>query len=462
MSHILLVKSKISASTWQLNMGILQNGAFLSVLAITLLSLFGLSVPIALMIGTIFAGMAGGFGIDQLLHIFAEGTINGVSIALSYGFLGIFAAGLSMIGLPEILASKVINDEQSAKNSLKHKVRIAICLLLVCGICSQTIIPVHIAFIPIVVPALLAIFNRARIDRRAIACVLTFGLVATYGFLPFGFGEIFLREIVLAQMNTHGFPSTFNTLNILKLTLIPTLGMITGLAVALKFSYKKPRKYKEFSNKNIANVTTSRGNICCGLLAIVVALSTQMLFNSMVAGAFCGILVLLLSPNIRLKHSNKIVSEGFSMMSSIGMIMIIAAGYANVLSASGSINEFINLLTNFTAGNVHLTILLMLFTGLVITLGIGSSFSTVPILAAIFIPLCQRIGMSAEGTFIVLAVSGMLGDAGSAASDSTLGATAGLNIDGQHDHFKDSVIPTFIHFNIPLIIFGYLAAITFF
>ena len=88
--------------------------------------------------GLIFAGMAGGFGIDQLFHIFAEGTINGVSIALNYCFLGIFAAGLSMIGLPEISASKAINNEQRAKNLPKHKVRIAICLLLVCGVCSQT------------------------------------------------------------------------------------------------------------------------------------------------------------------------------------------------------------------------------------------------------------------------------------------------------------------------------------
>ncbi|MEZ5084957.1 MAG: Na+/H+ antiporter NhaC family protein [Tessaracoccus sp.] len=44
------------------------------------------------------------------------------------------------------------------------------------------------------------------------------------------------------------------------------------------------------------------------------------------------------------------------------------------------------------------------------------------------------------------------------ASDSTLGPTAGLNADGQHDHMRDSVIPTFIHFNIPLMIAGWTAA----
>ncbi len=58
----------------------------------------------------------------------------------------------------------------------------------------------------------------------------------------------------------------------------------------------------------------------------------------------------------------------------------------------------------------------------------------------------------------LLVTAGALGDAGSPASDSTLGPTSGLNMDGQHDHMKDSVIPTFIHFNIPLMIFGWIAA----
>ena len=38
------------------------------------------------------------------------------------------------------------------------------------------------------------------------------------------------------------------------------------------------------------------------------------------------------------------------------------------------------------------------------------------------------------------------------------GPTSGLNADDQHDHIRDTVIPTFIHFNIPLLIFGWIAA----
>ncbi|KLR98263.1 hypothetical protein M703_01095, partial [Neisseria gonorrhoeae SK29344] len=61
-------------------------------------------------------------------------------------------------------------------------------------------------------------------------------------------------------------------------------------------------------------------------------------------------------------------------------------------------------------------------------------------------------------TAAIVGTAGALGDAGSPASDSTLGPTMGLNADGRHDHIRDSVIPTFIHYNIPLLIAGWIAA----
>ncbi|EXF94649.1 hypothetical protein HK44_000390 [Pseudomonas fluorescens HK44] len=47
---------------------------------------------------------------------------------------------------------------------------------------------------------------------------------------------------------------------------------------------------------------------------------------------------------------------------------------------------------------------------------------------------------------------------GSAVSDSTLGPTSGLNIDGQHHHIRDTVVPTFLHYNLPLLAFGWVVA----
>ena len=63
-----------------------------------------------------------------------------------------------------------------------------------------------------------------------------------------------------------------------------------------------------------------------------------------------------------------------------------------------------------------------------------------------------------SATVAIVGSSGALGDAGSPASDSTLGPTAGLGADGQHDHIRDSVIPTFLHFNLPLLVAGWIAA----
>ena len=100
----------------------------------------------------------------------------------------------------------------------------------------------------------------------------------------------------------------------------------------------------------------------------------------------------------------------------------------------------------------------MLVVGLLITLGIGSSFSTVPIIASIYVPLGIGFGFSTLAIVSLIGTAAALGDAGSPASDSTLGPTAGLNADGQHDHIRDTVVPTFIFFNLPLLAAGWIAA----
>lgn len=53
---------------------------------------------------------------------------------------------------------------------------------------------------------------------------------------------------------------------------------------------------------------------------------------------------------------------------------------------------------------------------------------------------------------MLVAVSA-LGDACSPESTITLDATASLNADGKHDHIKHSVIPTFSHANIGILLF---------
>jgi len=145
------------------------------------------------------------------------------------------------------------------------------------------------------------------------------------------------------------------------------------------------------------------------------------------------------------------------MMAFVGFVMIAANGFAEVLNETGHVNLLVENTSEMLGDNKGLAAFLMLLVGLLVTMGIGSSFATVPIIASIFVPLSIAFGFSTMAIIALVGTSAALGDAGSPASDSTLGPTAGLDADGQHNHIWDSCVPTFIHFSIPLLIFGWIA-----
>ena len=141
--------------------------------------------------------------------------------------------------------------------------------------------------------------------------------------------------------------------------------------------------------------------------------------------------------------------------------MLVAAGFAFVLKETGGIDSLVQNAMIFMSGSKLLAATVMLGIGLFITMGIGTSFGTIPILAVLFVPVCAKLGFSIPATVILVSAAAALGDAGSPASDTTLGPTAGLNADGQHNHIIDTCIPTFLHYNIPLILFAILAVYVF-
>lgn len=101
----------------------------------------------------------------------------------------------------------------------------------------------------------------------------------------------------------------------------------------------------------------------------------------------------------------------------------------------------------------------LLLVGLLVTMGIGTSFGTIPVVTALYAPVLIAVGMSPMASAALIGVAAALGDAGSPASDSTLGPTSGLNADGRHHHIWDTCVPTFLHYNIPLFIFGLIAGV---
>src|SRR5690606_6948487 len=168
--------------------------------------------------------------------------------------------------------------------------------------------------------------------------------------------------------------------------------------------------------------------------------------------------VFTVSGVVRWNEADDLFTEGMKLMALIGFIMIAAQGFAEVMTTTGEVQGLVDSSVGWIGENRGLGVLLMLLVGLLVTMGIGSSFSTVPIIAAIFVPLCIALDFSPMATVCIVGTAGALGDAGSPASDSTLGPTAGLNVDGQHNHIWDTVVPTFLHYNLPLLAFGWLGA----
>ena len=180
-----------------------MNAIVLAILVMVTLSLARVSVVFALIAASLVGGLVAGMPLTAIMDAFNQGLGNGATIALSYAVLGAFAVALSRSGITELLANRAIrglhlDDQPSSRRWVAFTLLGA---LLATAVSSQNLIPVHIAFIPVLVPPLLKLMNHLRLDRRVAACVITFGITAPYMLLPVGFGSIFLNDILLTNLN---------------------------------------------------------------------------------------------------------------------------------------------------------------------------------------------------------------------------------------------------------------------
>lgn len=434
-----------------------MNAVVAAVAVMLILSLCRVHVVVALIIGAVVGGLLGGLGLEATLDAFQGGLGKGANVALSYALLGAFAVAIAKSGLAHALADRALGLVNSRREGGTGMLTMMLLLvLLAVAISSQNILPIHIAFIPLLVPPLLYVMAKLRLDRRLVACVLTFGLITPYMFLPVGFGGIFLNDILLANVAESG--GEIEGVNVMKAMALPALGMLLGLLFAIFVSYRAPRDYDVEAVAEVERLEKGYNgrSLLVALAAVVAAFVVQLWLDSMIIGALTGFVIFSLSGVVRWREADDVFTEGMKMMAMIGFIMIAAAGFAEVMRATGSIQTLVDSSAGLIGDNRALAALLMLLVGLLITMGIGSSFSTIPIIAAIYVPLALQLGFSPLAIVALVGTAAALGDAGSPASDSTLGPTAGLNVDGQHNHIWDTVVPTFLHYNLPLIAFGWL------
>ncbi len=434
----------------------LTNPVFLSVIIMIVLCLAKLNVLLALIIAALAGGLLAGMPLGETMSTLIDGMGGNSSTALSYILLGALAATLHKTGIAVILTRKILGVVRDKRGVM---------LLIIAAVASlsQNLIPVHIAFIPILVPPLLVVMNKLRLDRRAAATALTFGLKAPYVALPVGYGWIF-HGIITDQMGENGLPISQG--QVWHVMWIGGLAMLLGLLIAIFFTYRRQRDYEEREPASVhgpAEEAVGEHMTRKHWIALVGALSALAVqvspIGSLHIGAILGIAIIVIGGAIKWSDLDEMLHSGIGMMGFIAFVMLVAAGYGAVIRETGAVEPLVETAGALFGGNQLLGATVMIVIGLFITMGLGTSFGTIPIIAAIYVPMAISLGFSTPATILLIGTAAALGDAGSPASDSTLGPTAGLDVDGQHDHIWDTCVPTFLHFNIPLMLFGIIGAV---
>ncbi len=428
----------------------LTNPVVISVTLLCVLCLVRVNVFLSLLISALVAGLMVGNGVLETINILVDNMGGQANTALAYVLLGAFASAISYTGVADILAVKIAKVVGGKKMVFLFTIAATACF-------SQNLVPVHIAFIPILIPPLLIVMNKMKLDRRAAACALTFGLKAPYIALPFGFGLIF-HGIIAKNMTDNGMNVAVG--DVWKSSWVIGASMIIGLVVAIFISYRKEREYKEVEGYAIdldTVDTTLSAKHYITLAAAVTTLVVSSMTESLPLGAMAGLAIMFITGAIKWVDMDMIMGKGVQLMGFIAFVMLAASGYAGVIKSTGAVTALVDGSMGTIGESKLMGSFVMMVLGLVITMGIGTSFGTVPVIAVLFVPLAHKIGISIPATIVIMAAAAAIGDAGSPASDSTLGPTAGLNADGQHDHIQDTCIPTFLHYNIPIFICGVLA-----
>ena len=432
---------------------ILLNPITISVVVMCTLCLLKVNVLLSLVVASIVGGMLGGLGLVEVFSVMIGGMGGNAETALSYVFLGSFAAALAHCGIADILSQKISLLVKG------KKIRLLV-IFIVCACVSGTIIPVHIAFIPILVPPLLAMMNRMKMDRRGAACALAFGLKAPYITLPIGYGLIF-QNIVAEQMTNNGLPTELG--EVWKVNWILGIGMTFGLFLSL-FYYKKDREYADVgiaTEAVVAEDVKFESKHIAAVIAVGVTLVSQLYFGSMPLGAVFGLCTMIIGGAVKRNDIDAVMNGGIKIMGLIAFVMLVASGYATVITSIGAVDTLVTAAVAILGDSKLMAAIVMILIGLITTMGIGTSFGTVPVLAVLYVPMGMELGFSQGAIILLISAAAALGDAGSPASDTTLGPTSGLNADGQHNHIWDTCVPTFMFYNIPLIIFGVIGAMIF-
>lgn len=438
-------------------MDILTNPIVISVIVLVAMCLLKVNVFLAIIISSLLCAVLGGASLVEGITVFYENMGNDNRMVLFLLLLGVLAATMQYNNVGEVLAPRVAK-------LVGRKVWLFPIVLTLLAILVETFVLIGVSFLLVIVPPLLRLLNDYKIDRRLLVITTCCGLQMGYCCFPVGYGLAFMG-IIQSSMAENGMEVSID--QIWKANLVIAIAMIIAIIGAM-IKYRKPREYrgedgqsavlqaeKDFNEKELPPIEFK--HIAC-LIAAASVVVVQLTTDSMPLAALTMILILVVTGAIKFKDFDSVFMKGIMTSVYVCLVLMAAVAFAAVSQEFGHIDELIAASAELIGGSKVFGAFFMLILGLIITMGIGSSFSTVPIVATVLVPLGIHLNMSPAAVIMLVAASGALGDSGAPSSNQTLIPTNAFNIDGQHDHIKDSCIPSFLFVNIPLIIVCTIAA----
>ena len=437
---------------------IITNPIIVSVIVMVVLCMLRMNVYLSIIVAGLVCGFMGGLGFVETIKLFMSGMGGNITSMFSRLLLGMLAAALTMTGVGDVLAPRV------SKLMNKSRWFLFIGFVLVAAMC-ETLITLGAVFTTIIIPPLLATLNKYRVDRRIICTMIMCGLELGYVCIPIGYGAQFM-EIVSGELSNNGVEGI--GLTDIAMANIPIVIALTVGVVMVAIAFHKPRDYTpvpgitapaegepeilegempKFERKHI-----------CALIAALSAVVFQLITGSLQAGALIAVGILMAMHIVKWVEFDKLANTGMLNFAIVTFVLMAGCGFATVSKTVGNVEGLVNATVSLLGGSKLMGAFVMLMLGLFVTMGIGSSWGTVPIVAVIMVPLGQQMGFSIPAIIMMICVSAALGDAGSPASDQTLLPTAAFNVDGQHDHIWDTCVPSFICVNGPLLAVGTIAA----
>jgi hypothetical protein len=192
---------------------------------------------------------------------------------------------------------------------------------------------------------------------------------------PIGYGNVFLNDILMANINAAGQSLGFSIERDLppKAMLIPVAGLCVGLLFALLVTYKQPKTYQDRpiqgNDDQERPVDLKRWQLAGIGIALVASLAVQLWSGSMVLGGLAGFALLSACGFIDWNEQDNVFTQGIRLMAFVGFIMIAASGFAAVMKATGEIPLLVQYASGLIGGSKSLAAIMMLLVGLLVTDG---------------------------------------------------------------------------------------------